>query len=198
MRSVKALAPVYRSSGNLLVSSYDNLGIYNIVMLTMTLNRSIQKWWTTVTTLGEFYIDVNMQGQSPGSGNNRAFSTYLSSNNTFRLPKKFTAELTALYRGAFASGIYKVNSYFNMNAGIGKSLWNGKGTLALNITDVFNTRQFTNNVENYQGVNGVFINKAETRFVNLLLTVHFGNKNVKPVKSRKTGIEDEKARTGAQ
>jgi hypothetical protein len=197
MYSVKALAPVYHSSGNLLVSSYDNLGTYNMATLTTTLNKAIQKWWTTVTTLGGFYINVNLQGQSPGSSKNRGFSTYFSSNNTFRLPGKFTAELTALYRGAVASGIYKVNPYFNLNTGISKLLWEGKGTLAMNITDVFNTRQFTNQVENYQGVNGTFINKAESRFVNLLLTVRFGNNNVKAVKNRKTGLEEEKARTGA-
>jgi hypothetical protein len=197
MHSVKALAPVYRSSGNLLVSSYDNLGIYNVATLTTTLNKTIQKWWTTVTTFGGFYIDVDLQGQSSGAEKNRGFSTYFSSNNTFRLPGKFTAELTALYRGAVASGIYKVNPYFNLNTGISKMLWEGKGTLAMNVTDVFNTREFTNQVENYQGVNGTFINKAESRFVNLLLTVRFGNKNVKAAKSRKTGVEDEKARTGA-
>lgn len=195
MRSVKALAPVYRSSGNLLVSSYDNLGTYNIATLTVTYNKPVKKWWTTVTTAGQFYMDVNFEGQTTARSN-RALSSYLSSNNTFKLPKKFTAELTAFYRGAFASGIYKVNAYFNMNAGVSKSLWNGKGTLALNVTDIFNTQQFTNRVENFQQVNGTFINKAETRFVNCSFTLQFGNKNVKAGKVRKTGIEEEKSRTG--
>ena len=194
MHSRQALAPVYRSDGNLLISSYDNLGQYNIATLTLTLNKTIGKIWTTVTTLGEFYIDIQTKGQENST---RAFSTYLNTKNTIRLPKKFTFEVSAMYRSAFASGIFKVNDFFYVNSGVSKSLWNGKASLALNVSDIFNTRRFENTVQNYQQVQGTFINKPETRFVNLVFTLHFGNKNVKAGKQRKTGIEDIKARTNS-
>ena len=197
-RSVKALAPVYRQelSRNLLVSSYDNLASANMIVMTVTLNRTIRKKWTTVNTIGGFYVAYDLTDQTHRPAN-ATLTAYLSSNNTLVLPRKYTLELTGMYRSPFASGIYKMNSFFNVSTGIGKPVAKGKGNLKLNVTDIFDTQQFENRVSDYQGVNGLFTNKIESRFVNLVFTWKFGNSNVRAIKARKSITDEERARLGA-
>jgi hypothetical protein len=128
---------------------------------------------------------------------NSTFTGFVSSNNTVVLPKKFIMEVTGFIRSPFASGIYRMNSFMTVNAGISKAIKKGQGNLKLNVTDVFNTQRIENTVTNYQSVNGVFVEKPESRFVNLAFTWKFGNKQVKASKMRKSGIEEERTRMGA-
>ncbi len=196
--SVKALAPVYKQDAvtNLLVSSYDNLGTGNMLVAIVTLNKVFFKKWTSVNSVGGFYINYDIQGVNTNNQNRRV-TGYFTSNNTIAF-KKFTAELRGVYRSPFASGIFKMNSFINVAAGLSKPVFKNKATLKLNLSDLFNTQIFENTVTDFQQVNGVFTNKPETRFVNLVLTWKFGNKNVKAVKVRKTGIESEKGRMGVE
>jgi hypothetical protein len=196
--SVSSLSPVYRQDAatNLLVSSYDNLASHDIVVLTTTLNKTFLKKWTSVNTVGGIYAKYRFNDATTATAN-ATVTAMVSSNNIISLPKKFTLEVTGVYRSPFASGIYRMNSLFNVNTGINKAISKGQGNIKLNITDIFNTQRFENIVENYQSVNGVFITKPETRFVNLAFTWRFGNKAVKATKTRKSGIDDERTRMGA-
>jgi hypothetical protein len=196
LRSIKALAPVYKQSiDNLLISSYDNLGSSDVFILTLTSSKTIKKKWTSNNTVGAFYYNYQINGQAQ-KGNNTV-TGYISSQNTVVLPKKWILEFSAYYFSRIASGIYKMDGMGSVSSGISKQVWKGLGNFKFNVSDIFNTTRYRNVVENYQGVNGVFINKPETRFVNLVFTYKFGNKNVRASKSRKTGIEDEKNRMGA-
>lgn len=196
--TVRSLSQVYRQDPaiNLLVSSYDNLASHDILVLTSTLNKTFFKKWTSVNTVGGFYVKYRFYDKSMASGNS-TFTGFVSSNNTIVLPKKFVMEVTGFVRSPFASGIYRMNSFMSVNAGVSKAIAKGQGNLKLNVTDVFNTQRIENTVTNYQSVNGIFVEKPESRFVNVAFTWKFGNKQVKASKMRKSGIEEERTRMGA-
>lgn len=197
-RTVNSLAPVYRQdpATNLLVSSYDNLAGNDVLVLTTTLNKTFFKKWTSVNTIGGFYVKYRFAGQAMGD-NNSTVTGYVSSHNIVMLPKKFTLEVTGIYRTPFASGIYRLSPLFTVNTGLGKPIAKGQGSLKLSAQDIFRTLKIENTVKNYQSVNGVFTSVTGTRFVNLAFTWKFGNKAVKATKTRKSSIEDERTRMGA-
>ncbi|MGB8191562.1 MAG: outer membrane beta-barrel protein, partial [Chitinophagaceae bacterium] len=53
-----SLSPVYKQdpATNLLISSYDNLASNDILIATTTLNKTFFKKWTSVNTIGGFYV----------------------------------------------------------------------------------------------------------------------------------------------
>jgi hypothetical protein len=119
----------------------------------------------------------------------------ISSTNTIALPSKFTLEVSGLYNSSLLDGTVWQSEYYGMSAGIAKQLFGAKGSLKLSCTDIFDTQVLHFKTKG----NGINISsewKVESRFINLLFTYRFGNLNIKANKSRKTGIEDEKARMG--
>ncbi len=184
------LAPVYKAApvGNAIISTYDNLSSADVYSGTITWMKSLLKGkWMSVNTGGAFYAKYNAASQA-----NAKVTALFSTNNTFSLPKQIKGELTASYYSPIASGVFQLHSMYSVNAGLSKPILHSKASVALNVTDVFNTQVMKIDVT--QGVNIHYNNKAESRFVNLVFTYKFGNSKVKASKSRKTGIEDEKGR----
>jgi hypothetical protein len=199
LHGVGALAPIYKqiAGTNQLISSYDNLAGTDVVSLNISLTKSIKKW-TTVNSLGGFNIRYNFDKTTGTTANNSvAASIYASSYNTIALPKNFTAEITLAYRSPVASGIFKTGVYFTNNMGIAKQLARGDATVRLNVSDIFNTQKTINKVAGYQNVNGEFVSKPESRFVNVSFSWRFGKKIVKASRNRRTGIEEERGRMGS-
>ena len=195
-RLVKVLGPTYRNDAatQAVISSYGNLRNADVYTATLTVVKSLFKGkWTSTNTLGSFYARYSVDALNQ---TNAKVTGYLTSNNAFLLSKKIKGELTGYYYTPIAVGVYQQKSMYMASAGISYAIMSGKGALALNLSDIFNSLRIKNDVQ-YQQVNMQYNNKAETRFVNLVFTWRFGNNKVKAVKSRKTGIEDEKSRMNA-
>jgi len=184
------LAPVYKQapSGNAIISSYDNLNSADVYSGSVTWMKSLLKGkWISVNTGGAFYAKYNAASQA-----NAKVTGFFSTNNTFSLPHQVKAELSGSYYSPIASGVYLIHPMYSVNGGLSVPVMKSKGSLAFNVTDIFNTQVMKIDVT--QGVNIHYNNKAESRFVNLVFTYKFGNNKVKASKTRKTGIEDEKGR----
>ncbi len=120
----------------------------------------------------------------------------LNTTNTILLPGKLSLEATTFYNSSSLDGTVMQSSVFGVAAGIVKSVLKSKGSLKLSCTDILNTQ----GVHFFTKGDGIIIAsdwKVESRFLTLLFTYKFGNQNVKANKNRRTGIEDEKKRMGA-
>jgi hypothetical protein len=194
-----ALSPIYRQDDitNSIISSYDNLNTGNLFNATVTWMKSIAKGkWVTTNTAGGIYARYKSSAGKLQVQNAKV-TYYYSTNNTFRLKKGWSAELTGFYYSPLASGVFEQKSLYSMNAGVAKEILKKKGNLKLAIRDIFNTQAVRYEV-NYQNVNTFYRNKPESRFVNLVFTYKLGNMNVKASKVRKTGIEEERGRMGVE
>ena len=60
-------------------------------------------------------------------------------NNTFKFPKKFDAQLTAIYLAPDIIPQGKIASRFSLDFGIKKTIQNGKGEIFVNTTDILNS-----------------------------------------------------------
>lgn len=126
---------------------------------------------------------------------NEQFSFNMNINNRFTLPAGFSAELGGMYNSPRVMGIARIRSQYALNAGVQKVFWDKKATLRLNVSDIFNTMRFDDEVQ-FANMNYRTQRRWESRVARLTFTYRFGNKDVKPERSRRTGSEEEQRRLG--
>jgi hypothetical protein len=119
----------------------------------------------------------------------------LNSTQTFKLPKEFTFSLSGFYRSPGLFGIYKVNAFGSLDAGVQKKLEKIKSTLRFNVSNILNTLKFKSSVD--QPEKNLVV-RGRLQFTNqyfrVTFTHNFGNDKLKGKRDRSTGIEEEKSR----
>jgi len=169
-----------------------NLASSDYFGLTVTAPLTLKKWWNMVNNANVFYN--NYKGNLANTQlNNGTPAVQLSSNNTFTLGKGWSAELGGNYSSGGRSGYMVFKDQWALGAGIQKTMMKGKGTLRLNVTDIFWTNlpqatiTYNNYIENWHAY-------RETRVGNLNFTYRFGNNKVAGARRRTTASEEERRR----
>lgn len=178
------------------VQTNKNLSEVNSFTFSANYPFSITKWWTSINNLTAWYshftgyvANTNLSNGSP------AFSVY--SNNNFTLPAGFRAELIFWYQSRQVYGFFDLKSMWTLGAGIQKNILKDKGTLHLNVRDIFWTGP-PSATSIYNSYREDFVVQRETRQVTLSFTYRFGNKKLSPTRRRQSGAEDEKSRVSGQ
>lgn len=190
-----ALSEVYRPGTvpGSVISMSENIGTGDMFSATVSHTRSLlRNKWNLTNTVNTMYCKYNTADPDQNKG---MVTTNISSQHTFLLPQGFRAELFGAYTSPMIIGAYRIRSVFSVDAGLTKSVLKNQGTIALSVTDIFNTNISRFDVKGF-GVSSWNRNKMESRFVKLNFTWKFGNKNVKASTNRKTGIDTESRRMG--
>lgn len=95
-------------------------------------------------TTGEYsYKTIDVKGNNvirtqsyAGDG----MSTRARLNATFKVDKTFSFQLQGFYRGPQNTASQDRKAMYALNLGASKTIWNGDGTIAFNLQDIFNTR----------------------------------------------------------
>jgi iron complex outermembrane recepter protein len=115
--------------------------------------------------------------------------------NSFKLGKGFTGELSGFYNSPSVwQGSFKSKSIYNVDAGLQKTLFKGKGTVKIAVGDVFNSLKFRG-TSNFSGQQNTFFGKPESRQFKISYSMRFGSTQVKAARQRKSAIEEENKRT---
>ncbi len=154
----------------------------------------ITKWWSNVSNINLYYAhytgnvaNTNLSNGSP------AFT--ISSNNSFTLPKGWAAELGLWYQSRQIYGFMDLKEMWMLNMGVQKQVFNNKGTIKLNVQDLFwqglpsATSEYTAYVESFDV-------HRDTRQLSLSFNYRFGDRKTPGVRRRRSGAEDEKNRVG--
>ncbi len=172
----------------------ENINGQRTLSLTSSIPIKFTSWWQSQNNLTGYwqYINTVFQNQPVKRS---VINAQLNSSHTYTLPGKFTAELTVFYKSPFLEGFRQIRSFWNVTAGIQKVLPNGKGTIRLNINDIFWTNKFRWNTR----VPSLNLNEAgsyrfEPRVVRFTYSRSFGNQKVKAAQRRATGSEEERQR----
>lgn len=113
----------------------------------------------------------------------------------FGKKKDWTAELTGLYLSPFVwQGTFKGKSMSSVDAGLQKTIMEGKGTLKASVTDIFRTMHFRGE-SNYAGSYNRVSSNWESRQFKVNFAYRFGSAQVKAARQRRTAAEDERSRT---
>jgi hypothetical protein len=87
-------------------------------------------------------------------------------NNTFHLPKKFDAQLTAIYLAPDIIPHGKIAQRFSLDFGVKKIIQKGNGELFLNATDLLNTMIIKKEIQG-QGFKYISTDFYETQVIRL-------------------------------
>lgn len=171
-----------------------NVATQDIVSLNISLPFSY-KWYSLFGNLNTYYS--HFKGDI-GKGNNvdlDVVSFNLYAQQTFKLDKNTTAELSSFYSAPSVwQGTLKSKEMWGIDLGLQRTILKGKATVKTSVTDIFKTMTWagTSNVTGQiMRVNGGW----ESRQFKLNLSYRFGNNQVKAARQRKTGLEDENKRT---
>lgn len=172
-----------------------NLASQYIASLNFSATIDITKWW-------ELYSSFNVYNSrykanfGPGKEVDIDITSYsLYAQNSFKLVKEFTGELTGIYNGpSISAGTFKTKALGSIDIGIQKKIFHNKSTLKLSYTDVLNTLKWK--AESiYGGSNIVANSRWESRQFRLNFTYRFGSTQIKQDRQHAAGSEEEKTRT---
>ena len=157
------------------------------------------KWYSCFTNVNASYTMYN--AKIPDfAGNIRKVDIDVASvsffmQNSFKLGKGFTAELSGFYNSPSVwQGSFKSKSIYSIDAGLQKTVFKGKGTVKAAVGDIFNTLKFRGDSD-FAGQINTFYGKPESRQFKLNFSMRFGSMQIKAARQRKSGIEEENKRT---
>ncbi|TGE04203.1 TonB-dependent receptor domain-containing protein [Hymenobacter fodinae] len=176
------------------VSTSVNLQAQEYYALNLTVPLEPMKGWSIYNNAVVYYS--RFVGDLAGTNLNRGRAAFnLTSNSSFTFGKGWSADLSGTYQSRELYGFLDVRPQGQVTAGVQKALWDRKGTLKLNMTDIFftspvrATSAYANYVER-------FYQRQDSRVVTLSFGYRFGNDKVGPTRKRLGGAEDEKRRAG--
>ncbi|MDQ8012678.1 MAG: outer membrane beta-barrel family protein [Flavobacterium nitrogenifigens] len=126
-----------------------NLGKEQKFGFEFTFNYTPYKWWKLNSNFNFFNVKTTGEhSYTDTKGNlivqdldNQANSWFARVNSKVTLPYKIDWQLTAMYNGEQKTAQGKNLGQFGMNTAFSKDVMKDKGTIAFNISDVFNSRK---------------------------------------------------------
>lgn len=190
----EVIQPSDNDTGRVTVQTNKNLDKMLFIGLSGSYPFQIAKWWTNVTNFNAYY--ANYEGNIANTPlNNGSPTIEFNTNNSFILPREYSAELGMWYQARQIYGYMDVRPTWALNAGLQKNFLEKRATLKINIQDIFWTG-YPRATSTYTGYQEDFVAERETRQVNIALTYRFGKRTVAPNRRHSSGAEEEKSRAG--
>ncbi len=166
----------------------ENLDNQDNLNLTVSLPIPVAKWWTLQTNFtGSYNRFDTFYGDELFEVEQFNYNVYAS--NQFKLGKEWTAELSGWYNSRSVYGFFVAQPQGMLNLGLQKSVWEKKGTIRLNVSDLLWTNKFRGRAQ-FQEIDLRVRSTWPSRQVRLTFTYRFGNQNVKGARQRNTGSDD--------
>jgi hypothetical protein len=169
-----------------------NFETFQNYYLTVSAPIEINKNWTVNSNLNLFYNQFNTQFLNEVYEVSK-FSGTVTITQTITLPWDLTGEIMTVYNAPNVSGLIKTEALRSVNAGLQKKVFDKKGSLSLNVTDIFYTNRARNSVT-YPGFDMHFNSHPETRVIRINFTYNIGKTgNAMP---KRNGQDEERKRIG--
>ena len=170
---------------------WENFGKQSFVGGALSVTElSITKW----LILNANVFVANVSNSTEGYESSSIFSN-ANFNAAFLLPKNFKIEAMGFAQSGIPYGYFLVEPTFELSLGIKKTIMDNKATIALNVSDILNSRE--NNVKLNSGIleSYSFNSNYRSRQITLSFQYRFGQS--KAMKTRKVGNTEEAARAGS-
>jgi hypothetical protein len=163
---------IYMADNNLSVITFDNLNEEITMGAEVMLNTPLTKWWRFYLSGSVYYYQINDKNtieEDPSSVNGN-----VRINNTFTIGKKTRVQLMGFYNSRTVTAQGDRDGFFMATGAVSRDFWNKKGSLTLQVRDMFNTMKmnFTNNGQNFE-TEGYF--RGEGPVVRLTFTYRLNN-----------------------
>ena len=173
-----------------------NLATEDVLSLDITASLQPMKWLSVYINTG-----VYDQRYKADFGENKTINTDFIAYNlygqlTFKLPASFSFEISGWYNsGDVWGGAFKNDGQGSLDLGLQKRFQNDRINVKLAYTDIFHTAPWKA-YNTYAGIVTRAWGEWESQQFRASLTWRFGNKQMKSIKQRSTGSEQEQKRIG--
>ncbi len=168
-----------------------NMEVNNTYSATFNYPVKITSWWEAVNFASLNYITYEGQFDSAAIGIN-TFVYDARIQNNIQLPAGFLLDITASYQSPWIwRGTIEIKATSELNIGIRKDFFNKQLQLRLTATDIFNTSSDYPYYGNYGGLEIQGEYRSDSSRFGATLTWKFGNQQLKSLKKRKSGLNDE-------
>ncbi|MEZ2334593.1 TonB-dependent receptor [Mucilaginibacter sp. RCC_168] len=123
-------------SKDLLYISPQNLSYQNNLTLQANLPFKVSNWWDMTYSFTGGLSQFKGGGYSAFPFRKSYFIYTFNFNESFKLPKKYSFELSGWYNSQWYNGTTKINGLGSLNAGIKKELNNNGGSFQLSVADI--------------------------------------------------------------
>jgi len=170
-----------------------NIASQNQFGLSISAYKEIKKWWS-----GNVYVNV-YNNHFKGIVNKENISIgitgmMMQAQQQFKWGKGWGAEVSGFYRSKGLEGVIFIQPIAQVNAGFSKQVLKNKGSVRLNIRDIFAGSKFKG-YSRYGDVDARFTDVNDSRAVSFSFTYRFNKGKLKAGSNRKTdGASDEQSR----
>lgn len=171
-----------------------NLATQDIVSLNISYPYQY-KWYGFFATTNANYSHYKADfGGGNRTVNQSVFAFTFYMQNSFKLGKGWTGELSGLYISpSIWQGFFRSGSMGMVDAGLSKVLFKGKGTMKMAVGDIFKTMKWSG-TSDFAGVVSSVNGQGEMPQFKLNFNYRFGNSQVKAARQRKSAVEEESKR----
>ena len=181
-----------------IISTHINLATEYRFGFEFTLNYSPYKWWKLNSNFNFFssetqgdYAYTNSQNVVVSQNfDNTAYSWFTRLTSKVSLPYKIDWQTNFTYNGPQSTAQGKVLGNFGANLGFSKDVFKDKGTFALNVQDVFNSRKMKYEVAIPGVLNSYSEMQWRVRQINLSFTYRFNKQKNEKEKQPKRESEN--------
>lgn len=171
-----------------------NVADEQVINLTMSLPFQIKKWWSLFVNLSGQHTSYIAKDEKFIPVNRFTGSFYAS--NTFLVKGGFKFEVSGWFSSpSIWGGTYLTSSMGSLDLAVQKKFFKDRLAVRLFVNDMLFTSYWRADLQ----YGDLVIDGSggwESRKVGINLSYNFGNKEVKKIRDRKTGLEEEKNRTG--
>jgi outer membrane receptor protein involved in Fe transport len=163
--------------------------------LSMNASMPVTKWWRN-----NLYINV-FNNKFEGLVNNTAVEIDATTFNVngsqqFTFAKTWTAEVSGFFRTQGIEGVIHAKPFGMMSLGLSKQVMKNKGTVRINLRDVFKSQNFRGESK-YGNIDAAFRESRDSRVLNIGFTYRFSKGKLNNSKKRTNGsANDEQSRVG--
>ncbi|GLB53209.1 TonB-dependent receptor [Neptunitalea chrysea] len=168
---------------NKLILIYQNYDDNNSYGLELSSNYKPTKWWNLNASFDLFnQVQKGFIGSEYAEVENTTYNFRV--NNNFPVTKKITLSVFGFYRGPNKSLQFNPKAMYFVNTGARYSFADGKGTLSVNVNDVFNTMRFAFDASRPYKQKGEFTWESNTLYLGLSYTFGSGKNHAMRRKNR--------------
>jgi outer membrane receptor protein involved in Fe transport len=173
--------------------SWDNLATQTNYSFSAALPFTVTPKWNAFFNVSGGYIDNQADYEGGASIDVQAFTYTIFSQQTFNLPKGFTAEVSGYFSGpGIWGGVFEYKTSGALNLGLQKKFLNNQLNVKISGNDLLYTSGWRGGSE-FNGLVSQGRGNWDSRRATLSLSYNFGNQKVKSRK-RDTGLSEEAGR----
>ena len=178
---------------NIIIYTRGNVGTFHNIGLTVSFQLPVTKWWNVTSVV--IYNHKIIKGVVWAPIKVAIDQVNVSLNNQFRFKNGWAAEITGYYLSKSQIDLQEyLTPQGEAGAGISKQILKNKGTLRLNIRDIFYTQNYSG-YSTFQNSDEPFKIKWDSRVIRLTFNWRFG-KAMKAIKRSGGGSDEETNRVG--